>query len=413
MGLGRGLVMPDQSSTDTAEAPTPKQHRHRWLIGAVFALATIIGAVAVLAVWTNRQALNTDNWTSTSSRLLADKKIQTALSAYLVNELFTSVDVQAALQAKLPPQLQGLAGPAATGLQQLAGQVTPKLLASSQVQDAWAAANRAASTALLKIIKGGGDAVSTNGGVVTLNLHSLVSELAARLGIQQQVAAAQSKLQGSSGTQARNTVQQKLGITLPPSSGQLVIMRSNQLKTVQDVASAIKGLAIVLPLLTFALFILAVWLSRGRRRVALRTTGWCLLAIGLLTLLARRVIGNEVVDALVKNSSNKSAGHDVWTIGTSLLYDIGVATIVFGLIVVIASAIAGPTRPARALRRALAPTLRDRPVLVYGSVGFLYLLVIVWGPTPAFRQLIPILVIAALLGLGVEILRRQTAREFP
>jgi hypothetical protein len=404
--------MADQSSAETAEAPTAKPHRHRWLIGAVFALATIIGAVAVLAVWTNRQALNTDNWTSTSSRLLADKKIQTALSAYLVNELFTSVDVQAALQAKLPPQLQGLAGPAATGLQQLAGQVTPKLLASSQVQDAWAAANRAASTALLKIINGGGDAVSTNGGVVTLNLHSLVSELAARLGIQQQVAAAQSKLQGSSGTQARNAVQQKLGVTLPPSSGQLVIMRSDQLKTVQDVASAIKGLAIVLPLLTFALFILAVWLSRGRRRVALRTTGWCLLAIGFLALLARRVVGNEVVDALVKNSSNKSAGHDVWTIGTSLLYDIGVALIVFGLIVVIASAIAGPTRPARALRRALAPTLRDRPVLVYGSVGFVYLLVIVWGPTPAFRQLIPLLAIAALLALAVEALRRQTAGEF-
>src|SRR5215211_254425 len=242
--------MADGSSTQAAETPAATPHRHRFLIGAAFALATIVGVVAVLAVWTNRQALNTDNWTSTSSRLLADKKIQTALSAYLVNELFASVDVQAALQAKLPPQLQGLAGPAASGLQQLAGQVTPKLLASAPVQDAWARANRAASTALLKIIDGGGDVVSTNGGVVTLNLHSLVSELAASLGLQQQLAAAQSKLQGSAGTQTRNAVQQKLGVTLPPSSGQLVIMRSDQLKTVQDVASAIKDLAIALPLLT-------------------------------------------------------------------------------------------------------------------------------------------------------------------
>jgi hypothetical protein len=46
-------------------------------------------------------------------------------------------------------------------------------------------------------------------------------------------------------------------------------------------------------------------------------------------------------------------------------------------------------------------------------VGGLYLLVLLWGPTPAFRNLIPILLIAGLLVLGIELLRRQTAREFP
>ena len=242
-------------------------HRHRLLIGALFALGTVIGIVAVLAVWVNRQALNTDNWTETSSQVLADEHVQTALSAYLVTELFRSGEVQAAVESRLPSQLQGLSGPAASGLQQVAGQAAPKLLASSQAQGAWEKANRGAHTQLMNTINGGGGVVSTNEGAVTLDLHALVSELAARLGIEEQVAAAQSKAQGSAGTAARNAVQGKLGVTLPPSSGQLEILRSDQLKTAQDVAGAIKGLAIVLPLLTFALCILAVWLSKGRRRV--------------------------------------------------------------------------------------------------------------------------------------------------
>jgi hypothetical protein len=67
------------------------------LIGALFALGTVIGIVAVLAVWVNRQALNTDNWTETSSQVLADEQVQTALRSYLVAELFKSGEVQAAV----------------------------------------------------------------------------------------------------------------------------------------------------------------------------------------------------------------------------------------------------------------------------------------------------------------------------
>ncbi len=393
-----------------AAAPAPTPHRHRILIGTLFALATIIGIVAVLAVWANRQALNTDNWTNTSSQLLADKQIQTAVAAFTVNQLFSSGAVEAQLKARLPTQLQSLAGPISGGLQQLAGQAAPKLLASPQVQDAWRQANRAAHATFLKIINGGGSLASTNGGVVTLNLHAIVSQLATTLGIQQQVAAAQSKLQSNAA--AVKGAASKVGIT-PPSNGQLVIMRSSQLKTVQDIASAIKGLALVLPLITFALFILAVWLSKGHRRPAVRMTGWCFVGIGLFALLARRVIGNYIVNNLVKHPANKPAVHDVWTIATTMLHDIAVALVIYGLIFVLAAWIAGPTRPATALRRALAPTLRDRPAAAYGTVFFALLLVIVWGPTPATRQLAYIVAFAVLLALGVHTLRRQTATEFP
>jgi hypothetical protein len=65
------------------------------------------------------------------------------------------------------------------------------------------------------------------------------------------------------------------------------------------------------------------------------------------------------------------------------------------------------------VRIALAPTLRTRPVAAYAAVYLALLLVVVWGPTPATRQLPYILAFIVLLAVGVDVLRRQTAREFP
>lgn len=410
---GAGGARSEAAPTDPAAAPAPATgpHRHRVLITTLFVLATIIGIGAVHAVWVNRQALNTDNWTATSSRLLANKEIQTAVAAYTVNQLFSSGVPQAQLKAALPTRLQPLAGPISSGLEQIAGQAAPRLLASPQVQTAWREANRAAQRTLVRIIDGGNSLASTNGGVVTLNLHAIVSQLAAALGVQQQVAAASAKLKANAGTVKSGAAQ--VGITLPPSDGRLVIMRSSQLKTVQDVAAAIKGVALILPLLAFVLFALAVWLSRGRRRQAVRRTGWCFFGIGLFVLLDRRLAGNGVVNALVKNPSNRPAGHQAWAIATTLLYDIAVALLAYGLVFVVAAWLAGPTRPAAALRRVLAPTLRERPAAAYVGVYIALLLVILWGPTPATRQLPYIVGFIVLLALGVHALRRQTAREFP
>ena len=232
----------------SALSPSPGGFIASWFQGCS-RWATVIGIAATFAVWVNRQALNTSKWSSTSGQILQDKQVQTALSAYLVHQLFTNVNASADLQTALPKQLQPLAGPAAAGLQQLAGQLAPRVLASPQLQAAWVQANIAAHKELLRVLNGGGPVVSTQSGVVSLNLHTLVSQLAATIGVSSQVAAVQSKLQGSTGASVRAAAQQKLGITLPPASGQLVIMRSNELKTAQDIANAVKGLAIVLPAL--------------------------------------------------------------------------------------------------------------------------------------------------------------------
>jgi hypothetical protein len=397
-----------------ADVPGATRHRQRRIfVGVLLTLATIVGLFGIIAVWANRQVLNTDNVTNMSSRILADKQVQTALSAYLVNQLFASVNVQGSLQSVLPKPLQPLAGPLASGTRQIANSQAPRLLASAKIQAAFSGAVRAAHLTLLKVLNGGGNTVSTRSGIVTLNLRSLITQLASSLGLSSQLAAARSKIPSGAGATVRSAAQNKLGIKLPPASGELVILRAHQLNTAQNIVKALRSLAIVLPLVAFALYAFAVALAKGWRRRALGACGWCLFGTGIFVLLFRRIGGNALVNNLVKIDSNRPAVHQIWTIATSLLYDIAIAVLIYGLIIAIAAWLGGPSRPATAIRRALAPPLRDEPVWTWATVAVVFLLIVVWGPTPAFRQIIPIIVIAALVVLGVELLRRSTAEQFP
>jgi hypothetical protein len=383
----------------SAQAKRPR----RFIVSALLALALITGLFGMFALWLNRQALNVENGTEVSSKLLANDEIRTALGTYLVDQLFASTDVAAEIRTVLPPRAAPLAGPAAGGLKQLAEDRAPRLLARPRVEDAWRNANFAARTALLRLLndEDTGKAVGTSGGnAVVLNLNVIVKQLADQLGLGSQLASAQSQVQ-------------QRGVTIPPSAGQLVLVRSDQIGLAQDVAKAIKGLGVVLPVLMIGLFALAVWLAVGWRRIALRRVGFCLIALGVLVVLARRVVGNQVVDSLVASESVQPAAKEAWWIITQMLYDIAVATVAYGAIIVAAAWLAGSTHAAVAARQAFAPSLRHQLAGVYATVAFVYLLVLLWGPTPATRQPVGIFGIALLVALGIELLRRQTAREFP
>jgi hypothetical protein len=379
-------------STAAATKEIKAKRPHRWSVGVLLAVACVTGFIAIFSTWVKRQVLDTNNWTNTSAKVLQNKKVQVALGAYLTDQLFSNVDVAAQLRGALPGRTQALAGPAASGLRDLAERSVPQLLARPRVQDAWRLANQAAHKQLIDILNGGGAVASTNGGVVTLDLRQLLTQLASTVGISLPAGATNQ---------------------LPANAGQLVILRSSQLKTAQNITKAIRDLSIIMSILTLVLFAAAIALASGWRRRALRSTGWCFAGVAIFVLLIRRVAGDWIVSNLVKSDSVRPAAHDVWIISTSLLRAIAIAILIYGLLIVLSAWLAGPTRPATAVRRALTPALRDRPVLIYGVAGFVYLLVLLWGPTPAFRKIIPIVLIGALIVLGIELLRRQAAREFP
>jgi hypothetical protein len=312
------------------------------------------------------------------------------VATFVVNELYANVDVKAQLQSRLPAQLQPLAGPAAGALHNVAQTAAERALATGQVQDVWKKANRAAHKTLLKVINGGSKNISTTGGKVTLNLRSITEQVAAEVGIDPAVAN-----------------------KIPASAASIEILRSKQIDTAQKIAKAIRSLAIILLVLVFGLYALAVYLAHGRRRETLRSVGIGFIAAGAVALIVRGLAGTGVVNALAKNEEVRPAAQAVWSIGTSLLVQAAASAVTFGVLLVIAAVFAGPTRYAVKLRRWAAPYLRDRPGVTYTAAGAIYVALIAWAPIAAFRKPLGILVFALLMALGTEVLRRQTAREFP
>lgn len=379
----------ESSAPEPVAAPAePGRTRRRTALALIF-VASLLAFLSLPAIWLDRQALNTDNWTETSSELLENDAIRTQVASYLVEQVYANVDVQGELAAALPPRAKPLAGFAAGGLQQLADTGVKDLLARPIPQQAWEAANRRAHTLLLKVIDGGGTAVSTTGGEVTLNLEGLLAQTADRFGI---------------GGRIRDR--------LPPDAGQIVILKSDQLETAQDAVHVLEAAAVVLVVLALLLFALAIYLAEGWRREALRACGFGFIAAGAGALVARSLAGGAVVDSLATTEAVRPAVEATWSIGTSLLVQAATATIAYGVVIVVAAWLAGPTRAASGVRRELAPYLRE-PRYAWGAVAAVVLLVVAWGPTPATRSPIPLLVMIALLVTGTEVLRRQAAREFP
>jgi hypothetical protein len=106
-------------------------------------------------------------------------------------------------------------------------------------------------------------------------------------------------------------------------------------------------------------------------------------------------------------------GHHAWLIGTSILGQIGRATILYGLVGVIGAVLAGPTSWATAIRRWMAPVVNEQQGIAWGVIGFAYVLLVLWGGTHALRTWWGILLLGGLLALGVVAFRRQTLQEFP
>ena len=370
-------------------AKSQKASSHRVAAALLVVAGSIAAFLAVAALWVNRQVLDTQNWTDTSTQMLQDKAIRTLVSGFLVDQLYANVDVAGEIRSALPPRAQPLAGPAAGAVRNLGETVTNELLQRPRVQALWKNANRAAHQTFLKIVEGGGTAVSTNNGVVKLDLGGLLQQVEARTGVGGNLAA-----------------------KLPPGTAQVTILKSDQLSTAQSIAKALRPLAIVLVLLVLVFYGAAVGIARGRRRETLRSVGFGLIAAGAIALVARSVGGDGVVGALATTEAARPAAESVWRIGTSLLVEAASATIAYGVVIFIGAWLAGPTRAAVAIRRALAPYLRE-PGYAWGGAGAIVVLVVAWGPTPATRHFLPMVLLAALFALGVEALRRQTAREFP
>jgi hypothetical protein len=241
----------------------------------------------------------------------------------------------------------------------------------------------------VRVVKGEAEAVQTEGGDVVLVLSPLLSDLAEQVGLGDVAA------------------------RLPANAGTIVIMDSDQLEAVQRLVRILDFMATWLWAIALLCWALAVYLSPGRRLKTLRGIAFGLLFVGLAVLAILRVAGNFVVDSLVEVPSNRAAAENAFGILTETLKTSAWTLTAIAILMILGTWLAGPGRRATAFRRASAPVLRDRPEVVWGVFAFVVLLVLLWGPIRATRNLVGIVVLVGLAALGLWAYRRLTLNEFP
>jgi hypothetical protein len=391
-----GPTEPEQTANESpaqpeaTETPTKLSVRRRILVWVLVVLGAVLLLVSTLTFWVQRQVLDNASWKHASQQLIQDPKVQDTLSIYLTNQIFDNADVTGALEKRLPAQLDPLAPQIAGALRGAAPNAIKTLLQRPRLQQVFVNASSAAHDKLVNVLEDKtGHGISTGNGTVTIDLHQLLGEIAAKLGLP--------------GT---------LISKIPQDKGQIVVMKSTQLRTVQKGVKVINVFSVLLFIAVLGLFALAIVLARGSRRATLRNIAFSFIAVGLLVLLVRRFTGNHVITALTTPEYDDTVRR-VWVIGSAILGDIGIASIFYGVIALLGALLAGPSRLATHLRRRMAPTVVQQPGAAWGVLGGLFLLLVLWGPTHALQTWWGILLLAGLIALGFEALRRAMVREFP
>jgi hypothetical protein len=353
------------------------------------ALGVLLTVVALLAGYVRWQALDSDTVRKTAGELIVDDAVQEQIAASLVDSLFTNVDVEGELEQRLPQDQQALAGAITGAVRELSDRAANRLLDGPRGQALWVETVAFSHQQLVNVLQDDTQSVTTEGGAVFLDLRPLVIELGNRIPVVGRIAA-----------------------QLPDDAGRIKVIEADQLETAQDVTAALDFIGLwfwIVPLLVWAL---AIWLARGRRRTMLRSIAWGAIIAGLVVLVVRRIAGGYLVDKLVVTTSAEQAAQNAWNIVTSLLADGAWTLIGLAVVVLIGVWLAGESRSGTAARRELAPFLA-RPEIAFGTLAVLFLLVVLWSPTAQTTRVPQMLALAVLLALGVEVLRRQAAREHP
>jgi hypothetical protein len=358
---------------------------------AIWSLLIAGGITAVLtifAVWAARQLLDEDRWNDTTTALVADPAVQSALATFLVDQLYENVDLSGELQAVLPPRLDVLAKPAVGALREPLTESVQRLLASAPVQEAW---NRAASLThqqFINLVEERGTALRTpGGGGVVLDLKVLLVEIGQKLGLP------------------------VTGERLPADAAVIKILSPDQLDAMQKIVNLLRTLAWVLLAVTVVLLAAAVWLARGRRRETLVNATLTVIIAAILVLLLRRIVGNQIIGDLGQTATGQEAATEVWRIGTSVLAQVARTLLLLAVVLLVAGVLAGPATWAQRFRDWARPALIHSPGMVHGVVLVVLLGILALGIIPSVRTLAAAVLLIIVTVGGVELVRRSALAD--
>ena len=94
-----------KQTTPTMSAETAARHaagpitrRRKRVVWLLIIVSTLVLLISAVTIWVKREVLDTNNFTASTTELMRDPKVQSALAAFLVDQIYQNVDVKADLE---------------------------------------------------------------------------------------------------------------------------------------------------------------------------------------------------------------------------------------------------------------------------------------------------------------------------
>src|SRR3954453_22881430 len=300
----------------------------------------ILAPLAVTAVWANRQVSDTNRYVETVAPLAKDPAVQAAIVTQVSTAVLDALNVPAItsdvvdglakqnLRPRTVQALRALEGPLNSGIEGFVQSSVSRVISSDQFATLWVEANRAAHTALVKLLSGNQTgAVTAQNGEVTLNLGPVIAAVKTRL------------------------VDQGVGVAqrIPPINKSFVLVRSDAVTKAQGLYRLLNTLGYWLPIIALAFLVAGIFTAHGRRRALI---GACIgVVVGMLAMGVALAIGRVYyLDAVPTDVLPRQAAENIFDTIVRFLRTGLRATAVLALVVAIGAFFTGPAPSATRTR---------------------------------------------------------------
>jgi hypothetical protein len=269
-----------------------RKSRARGVVAVVgVVMSCVLLVTACLGVWARRSFLKTDNFSTRAGELIDDPGVQTALSAYLTDQLNQLIDPQTIFADALPDEAQILAVPLAGAVEGFVGDQVSAFIASDTFAQLWKDAVEVAHREVVRVLEGDTPLLEESNDQIVINLLPVINQVLAQIG------EASPEVLGRSvdlptitvddvPDVAREAIGDALGITLDDDFGTFTIYDDGALSSAQEAVSVADRLVWVLVVLAPLAIAATIAVSNRRRRTLLQLT----VGVALSMVLVRRLV---------------------------------------------------------------------------------------------------------------------------
>jgi hypothetical protein len=251
-----------------------------WLSVVVLALTCLSLLASTLAVWIDATLLNTDRFVALVAPIGHDSQVIDGMSRYVADQVVVALAIPQRTASALPASGQFLVRPLEQSVHNFVLTRTAALLSNDKLQTTRYGLVRSLHAELVTALRGQSSTVTITNGALTVDLLPLIAAALRQLqqadhGLVPSRLAIPTLTGAQSPQQERQALARALGVPLAPDFGMVTLLHSDRLTTVQRLVSVLDALRVILPVVTLALVVAAIWTAADRRRALL------LLGIGI------------------------------------------------------------------------------------------------------------------------------------